>query len=150
MVIGMDASAYGYNAAASKNAMEVKMPNGKIQRVKLISEYIRDRLDVTREAAKDIVTYMPAYIEFIEVWNYIVNHDKVVKQEFLRRLDINKKNTLVMPKDNSADDGEGSGFCKYRYHYIMHYDPELYKHNKKTQGKVRCGPFTESEIRSYF
>jgi hypothetical protein len=156
-LIGQDASAYGYNAAASKNAIEVKMPNGKIERIKLTPEYIRDNLHVTYELAKDLVAYIPAYIEFMEVWNYIVNNDKVVREEFLRRLEEeNKKNTLLLQGRNNTDattaDGEAAIGTSYehRYHYIMHYDPDLYKQDKKTQGKARCGPFTKSEIRSFF
>jgi hypothetical protein len=158
-LIALDASAYGYNAAASKNAIEVKRrtTNGKIKRIKLTPEYIRDKLHVAYEVAKDFVTYMPAYIEFREVWNYIVSNDKVVRAEFLRRLEQNKKSMLLQRRNNTAatttNDSQaasGDSSYEYKYHYIMHYDAELYKQNKKTQGKVRCGPFTESEIRTFF
>jgi hypothetical protein len=154
-LISMDACTYTYNAAASRNAVEVRMPNGKIRRIKLTPEYIRDRLDVTYELACDVITYLPAYIEFLDVWNYIVNNDKVVKAEFLRRFEENKKIIVIPPKGYGgttiANDGQlERDSYDYQYHYMMHFDPELYKQNKKTQGKVRCGPFTESEIRSFF
>jgi hypothetical protein len=149
--IALDASPYGYNAAASKNATEVRMPNGKIERIKLTTEYIRDNFDVTYELAKDFVIYMPAYIEFREVWNYIVNNDKTVREEFLRRLEENKKSILLSRNNTTPDDKSGgNNSYEYQYHYIIHYDPELYKLNKKTQGKKRCGPFSESEINMFF
>ena len=156
-LIALDASAHGYNAAASKNAIEVRTPSGKIERIKLTPEYIRDNLHVANELAKDFVTYMPAYFEFREVWNYIVNNDEVVKEEFLARLEENKRKNMPLPRnddDNNNttidDERDGSGSYEYKYHYIEHYDPVLYKQDKKTQGKVRCGPFTESEIRTFF
>jgi hypothetical protein len=149
--IGSDASTYGYSAAASRNATEVRTTEGKTMRIKLTPEYIRDNLDVTYELAKDTVTYMPAYDEFKEVWNCIVSNDEVVRDEFLRMLERNKKNMYLASKDNTADDKSGGrGSYEYQYHYIIHYDPELYKHNKKSQGKKRCGPFALSEIRSLF
>jgi hypothetical protein len=128
------------------------MPNGKIKRIKLTPEYIRDNLHVAIELAKDYVTYMPAYIEFREVWNYIVSNDKAVREEFLRRVEENKKKILLQ-RNNTATSGDkahGDSSYEYKYHYIMHYDSELYKQDKRTQGKVRCGPFTESTIRNFF
>jgi len=150
-LIALDASAYGYHAAASKHAVEVRMPNGKTKRIKLTPEYIRDRLDVAHEIAEEFVKYMPAYIEFLEVWNYIVNNDRVVREEFRRRLEENKK-SIVLPRvdNNTASDEAGNSSYEYKYDYIIHYDRELYKQDKKTQGKVKCGPFTESQIRSFF
>jgi hypothetical protein len=65
----------------------------------------------------------------------------------------NKKNTLFQ-RNNTATttDVKAGGGTSYehKYRYIIHYDPELYKQNKKTQGKVRCGPFRVSKIRSFF
>jgi len=150
-LIALDALAYGYNAAASKHAVEVRMPNGKMKRIKLTPEYIRDRLGVAHEVAEEFVKYMHAYVEFLEVWNYIVSNDRVVREEFLIRFEQNKKSILRKEEDNNtASNEEGNSSFEYEYHYIIHYDRELYKQDKKTQGKVRCGPFTEPEIRTFF
>lgn len=151
-LIALDASAYGYNAAASKNAIKVRMPNGKVKRVKLTPEYIRDRLNVAHEVAEEFVKYMPAYIEFLDVWSYIVSNDKVVKKEFLRKLEENKKSILIVREENSSSSGAAgnNSSYEYKYHYIIHYDRKLYKQDKKTQGKVKCGPFNESEIHTFF
>ena len=156
-LICLDVKDHGYNAAASKNAIEVRSPNGKIKRTKLTPEYIRDKFHVAHELAEDLSTYMRAYLEFREVWTCIVNNDKVIREEFLRRLERNEKN-MVTQRDSTTsptDDckprgGDSSDDYTYSYNYIEHYDSELYKHDKRTQGKVRCGPFTDSEIRTFF
>jgi hypothetical protein len=152
-LIALDAWAYGYNAAASKHAVVVTMPNGRPKRFKLTPEYIRDRLDVADEVAEEFVEYIFAYAEFLEVWNCIVNNDRVVREEFLRRLEENRKSIVFKKEDDntaSYEAGNNSGSYEYEYHFIIHYDPELYKQDKKTQGKAKCGPFSESEICSFF
>jgi hypothetical protein len=102
--------------------------------------------------AKEFVKYIFAYAEFLEVWNYIVNNDRVVKEQFLRRLEENRR-TIVLEDNNTGRDeadSNNSSSHEYEYHFIYHYDRELYKQDKKTQGKVKCGPFTESEILLFF
>jgi hypothetical protein len=149
-LIALDAKAHGHNAAASKRAVEVRMPNGKLRRIKLTPEYIRDRLHVADEVAKEFVKYIFAYAEFLEVWNCIVNNDRVVREEFLRRLGENRR-TIGLDNNNGSDEADNNiSSYEYEYHFIFHYDRELYKQDKKTQGKVKCGPFTESEIWSFF
>ena len=154
--IALDVWYHGYNATAAKNPIKVRMPNGKIKRIRLTPEYIRDNLRVTYELAKDFVKYLPAYFEFREIWNFIVSNDRVVRDEFNKRLEENKKSTSLQPispvavTTNTDGKEDGNSPYEYKYHYIRHYDPELYKKDKKTQGKEICGPFTESEIRTFF
>lgn len=150
-LIALDARDYSYNAVASKHAVEVRMPNGRLKRIKLTPEYIRDRLHVAEAVAEEFVKYIFAYAEFLEIWNFIVNNDRVVREEFLRRLEENRK-TIALEDNNTAsyEAGDDSSSYQYEYHFIIHYDRELYKQDKKTQGKAKCGPFTKSEICSFF
>jgi hypothetical protein len=170
LLIAIHASAYGHHAAASKNAIEVRASNGKVKRIKLYPEYIRENLGVIDGLPRDIITYIPAYTEFLEVWNLIVNKDNVVREEFVKRFEENKKNPSATSSTHdsiytasaatttattrhdviSENNKDHSVSYDYEYHYISHYDPDLYKRNKKSQGKVRCGRFTESEISSFF
>jgi hypothetical protein len=152
-LIGADACAHGHNSAASLNAIEVMGPNGKKEKIKLTPEYIRDRLDITHELAREIIRYLPACIEFRTIMKYIISNDEVVREAYLVELEETKKSMLPPQSGDtiaSRASLDNDSSYEYRYHYIMHYDPELYKRDKKSQGKARCGPFTETEIRSYF
>jgi hypothetical protein len=50
---------------------------------------------------------LPAYTEFLEVWNLIINNDKVIKEKFLKQFEENKKNLSVV---SSTQDGNYTTF----------------------------------------